>query len=523
MADLRISELPPLPGPALATADVLPLTDSSASQTKRITTKDLIQYGVTLIDANSIPSDKFDIVIDDGSVTTAKLEDGSVTAIKLSDNSSCIVGTGLPAAGVRVGQLAVDTTANKLYTWSGSQWLEVKAAGSINTITPDTSGLVVVAVAQTGDTATINAELSNTAGARQFLAGPTASAGTVSQRIITSGDLPTATAAEQGAVLPGTSLKVDANGILEIDNAVVPQPIRSLATWNEFGLVTGGTPIEGSDLPPAKPTEPGVVYPGDGLTVDPFGQLLIDNSCVPGTYPKVTVTAQGLVSTGGPLEASDITSVDAGSINSGEIDPTVIADRSLREIKLADYSTCLMQEGQPSGDYKLGQMWFTPSTSQLRVYGRGSGSQDLWYSVGFGALQSQNLRWAGTINADTSTITSLTEIGVSEGLTAGGAIPTPTDELSGLYFVVETGGTNVSIPNVNGATLTPGDWVLYIDQAQGAIYLDIAAGSGGGGGASRLDDLLDVDLTTPEAEQFLQYDAISGMWVNGAVVNGGTF
>ena len=82
MADLRISELPLLPGAALATADVLPLTDVSASQTKRITAKDLIQYGVTLIDANSIPSDKFDIVLDDGSVTTAKLADGSVTAIK---------------------------------------------------------------------------------------------------------------------------------------------------------------------------------------------------------------------------------------------------------------------------------------------------------------------------------------------------------------------------------------------------------------------------------------------------------
>ena len=523
MADLRISELPPLPGPALATADVLPLTDGSASQTKRITAKDLIQYGVTLIDANSIPSDKFDIVLEDDSVTTTKLADGSVTAIKLDDNSSCVVGTSLPAAGVRIGQLAVDTTANKIYAWSGSQWLEVKAAGSINTITPDSSGLVVIAVAQTGDTVAIDAELSNTAGARQFLAGPTASGGTVSQRIITAGDLPTATAAEQGAVLPGTSLKVDANGILEIDNAITPQPIRSLATWNEFGLVTGGTPIEGSDLPPAKPTEPGVVYPGAGLAVDPFGQLFIDNSVSPGTYPKVTVNNQGLVTAGGPLEPADITSVDAGSINSGEIDPNVIADRSLGEIKLADYSTCYVQEGQPSGDPKLGQFWFTPSTSQLRVFGRGSGN-DLWLSVGFGALQSQNLRWAGTVNADTATITSLTDVGVGEGLTAGGPIPTPTDELSGMYFVVETGGDNITIPNINGATLTPGDWILYIDQAQGAIPLDISAGSnGGGGGASRLNDLLDVNITTPEAEQFLQYDSISGMWINGALVDGGTF
>ena len=190
-----------------------------------------------------------------------------------------------------------------------------------------------------------------------------------------------------------------------------------------------------------------------------------------------------------------------------------IKDRSITEIKLADYSTCLVQEGQPTGDFKLGQMWFTPSTSQLRVYGRGS-SGDLWLSVGFGALQAQNLRWAGTVNADTSTITTLTDIGVSEGLTAGGPIPTPTDELSGLYFVVETAGSNITIPNVNGDLCTEGDWILYIDQAQGAIHLDIAAGGGGGGGASKLNDLTDVDLSGVSADQLLQYNAISGMWEN---------
>ena len=523
MADLRISELPALPGSALAAAELVPLTDVSASQTKKITAKDLIQYGVALIDANSIPSDKFQIVLDDGAVTEAKLADRSVTAAKLDDNSSCVVGVGLPAAGERIGQLTVDTTLNKLYAWSGSQWLLVKAAGSINTITPDTSGLVVIAVTATGDTVALNAELANTAGARQFLAGPTASGGTVSQRVIVSNDLPAATAVDKGAVLPGTSLKVDANGILDISNAVAPQATRSLATWDEFGSVTGGTPIEGSDLPPAKPTEPGVVYPGDGLTVDPFGQLLIDNSCVPGTYPKVTVTAQGLVSTGGPLEAADIPSVNAGSISSGELDPNVITDRSLEEVKLADYSTCFIQEGQPSSDPKLGQFWFTPSTNQLRVYTRGSAA-DRWESIGFGALQTQNLRWAGTINADTSTIMTLTDIGVSEGLTAGGPIPAPSDELSGVYFVVQEAGSGIDLLDVSGDAFTEADWLLCINQAQGYIHLDISAGGGGGGGgASKLEDLLDVTIESPEAEQFLQFDEISATWKNTAIVDGGTY
>ena len=94
----------------------------------------------------------------------------------------------------------------------------------------------------------------------------------------------------------------------------------------------------------------------------------------------------------------------------------------------------------------------------------------------------------------------------------------------GLYFVVQTGGSNITIPNVNGDTCTEGDWILYIDQAQGAIHLDISAGGGGGGGgASKLDDLTDVDLSVVEADQLLQYDAISGMWKNVSLISGGTF
>ena len=55
---------------------------------------------------------------------------------------------------------------------------------------------------------------------------------------------------------------------------------------------------------------------------------------------------------------------------------------------MADYSTVLAQEGQPTGQF-LGQLWYQPSTAQLRVFGRGS-SGDLWLAVGFGNLQANN-------------------------------------------------------------------------------------------------------------------------------------
>jgi len=523
VADRKISQLTPLTG-ALNVADALAIADDSASQTKKISPKDLIQAGVVLIDNGSIPADKLSgSAIPDGAVTTAKLADGAVTAVKLADNSSGVVVTGELPTGDRVGQIGISTTDNALYVWDGSAWRGIAAPASVNGIDV-TNGLVTIGVTDNGDgTVTLSPGLADTTGARQFLAGPTNGAGPVSARSIIGADVPAATSTTNGVItVNGGGLTVNAAGLISIDNNVAEQTSRSLATWDANGLVQGGSPIVYTDLPLATASTTGVVKPGASMKVDGAGNISIDNIVAAGSYTKVQVNDVGLVESGGSLSASDVPDLSADQITSGLISPTIIGDRSIQEIKLADYSTCLIQEGAPSGDYKLGQLWFTPSTSQLRVYSRGS-SGDLWLSIGFGALQQQNLRWGGTVNAADSTITTLTDIGVSEGLVAGGPIPTPTDELSGLYFVVATAGTGITIPNVNGDMCTEGDWILYIDQAQGAVHLDIAAGGGGGGGASKLNDLTDVDITNVEGQQFLQYNAISGMWDNVSLIDGGSY
>jgi len=536
VADLRISDLPALAGGSLAAADVLPITDVSASTTKKITAKDLVQYGVTLIDANSIPSDKFDIVLDDGSVDTLALADGSVTAIKLADNSSGVVSAGVPAAGTRVGQLAVDTTDNLLYVWSGSAWIRVKAAGSVNTVNGDVTGLVLITVNQTDDVLSLDAELADTTASRQFLAGPTSGAGQVSQRQIVGLDLPPATGTDLGAISAGGGLTVDGGGVLSIDNSVTAQPARSLATWNEYGLVTGGSPIEGTDLPVATATTPGVVYPGGSLVVDGTGKVELPPDTVPGEYAKVTVNAEGLVKSGTTLTEDDIPDISADKIVGGEIGEDLLAECSVTAPKICDYATCLMQEDNPGAGDFLGQFWYTPSTAQLRVYSRGSGPQNIWLPVGFGALQANNLRWGGTYDADTDTIVSLTAIGVSEGLTAGQPFPAPSDAHSGLYFICQTPGDSMVQPSLNGINHTAGDWVLCLDSVQGWIHIDAnGGGSGGGGGAQYLNDLLDVNIggnggpfsTAPRmalsGKQLLKYDSGDGMWKNTDLVDGGTF
>ena len=92
MADQRITQLNALPKASVAQDDVLPIVDLSASETKKVTAKDLVDAGLDLISANSIDLDK----LDQSSTTklgTTALADDAVTAAKLANSSSISVGS----------------------------------------------------------------------------------------------------------------------------------------------------------------------------------------------------------------------------------------------------------------------------------------------------------------------------------------------------------------------------------------------------------------------------------------------
>ena len=94
MADLRISQLPELTQGNLAQDDVLPITDVSASETKKIKSGNLIKDGIENLPNNSIPSDKVAFTNIDGSAIVdgsidgnLKLKDLSVTTDKIADDA----------------------------------------------------------------------------------------------------------------------------------------------------------------------------------------------------------------------------------------------------------------------------------------------------------------------------------------------------------------------------------------------------------------------------------------------------
>jgi hypothetical protein len=209
MADLRFTELAALSSGDLVAGDVLAIADISASETKKITVTDFTGKAVTLIADATIPGAKIlfgtaeiaGTALEDSAVDTLQLADEAVTAAKLGDESTVDLVTTLPGSGAFVGQIALDTDDSKIYCWNGTSWVDIKAAGSINTVVGDSAGVVNITVTTSGDEVTISTTLDDTSGASQFLAGPTGGAGAVTYRTITANDLPTATSSEKGAVM----------------------------------------------------------------------------------------------------------------------------------------------------------------------------------------------------------------------------------------------------------------------------------------------------------------------------------
>ena len=529
MADKKISELNQLAESNVSAPDMAAVADISANETRKVSIPDLAQSGIRLMPDGTIAGSKLEDgavtsnQLDDDAVTTDKIVDGAVSTDKLADDA--VTADKIADDAVTADKIADDAVQlSNLNSANYGRGLDKSAdnvgitntvaggAGTFAGISYDEQGLITsVDLSGTGD--------------------------------VPRADLPIATTTEVGvSFIPTTGgLAVTGTGALSIDNTVTAAEHTNIS-YDEHGFVTSGTDLDPDDIPVATSTTlGGVVVPAtddDGdtaLDIAANGDLThADSGVTADTYTKVGVNKYGHVISGSDLEAADIPDISADKIDGGTLPNGVIGDDAITASNIADYATCLMQEDNPGrGDY-LGQFWYTPSTAQLRVYSRGSGPENIWLPVGFGALQANNLRWGGTYNADTDTIVSLTAIGVSEGLTAGQPFPTPEDSLSGIYFVCQTPGDNMTQPNLSGITHTAGDWALCLDQAQGWVHIDASSGGGGGGGAQYLNDLLDVEIggaaspfsTAPAValtrDQILRFDGGAGLWRNTDIIDGGS-
>ena len=479
MADLKISQLNALAGSALATGDLVAVVDSSASETKKLTVSDLVANGVTLISDDTIPGAKIlfaagDIAtaaVADSAITTAKIGDDQVTAAKLANESTVDLVTTLPASGAFTGQLAVDTDDNSLYCWNGSAWLSLKAGGSINSVAGSTVGIVDITVTTTSGAATIAAVINDTSAANQFLAGPTGAGGTVAYRTIDGSDIPVATSSAKGGVIVnGEGLRMDSNTI-EVDNDVTASSTHHVVTYNAKGLITGGRAITASDLPAATSSAKGAVIPGTGLSVDSSGNLNHSNTATTGTFTKVTIDGQGHVTTGASLVASDIPDLSAAKLTSGSIPADRIASDAITAAKLSDSSVTKFGGAGatdnivtfPDGDFK-GQFFFDEKNEDLYIY---TGTSFLPITV-----ISGNLINAGTYNANTNLLSSVTTAGSAAGFSSGAALPAPAGTNLNYYVVVDTSGTGSG--NAPAVALAPPDMLISLGTGSTFQLIDVS-------------------------------------------------
>ena len=122
MADLQISQLPSLAEANIAATDELAIVDTSASETKKVTAKALVEKGVALIDAGSIPGTALASLgantvvtasITDANVTTAKIANAAITATQIAD--ATITGAKLVNDTITATQIAANAvTASEL-------------------------------------------------------------------------------------------------------------------------------------------------------------------------------------------------------------------------------------------------------------------------------------------------------------------------------------------------------------------------------------------------------------------------
>ena len=504
--------------------------DTGAIQDGAVTTEKLADGSVTTdkLADDSVTTDK----IADGAVGGAQIADRSIPAIKLVQNTLTADEIAPNAIGAsELADNAVDTPAladNAVSTpkLQDASVTEPKLANGA--VTTDKIADGAVTVNKLGDGAVTDDKIDGigldklpNAGPSQVLAGPVSgAAASPAYRKLEPTDLPTATADAKGAVsVPTTGgLAVNGAGAVSINNTVAPGGFPFI-NYNEHGLVTGGRALSNSDLPPPALGEIGGVKAGDGITITPDGTISQSLTGVASdTYTKVTVDEMGSVTAGAGLVADDIPQIPWDKIENPVITPSELQDKSVQMRHLADYSISFIQEAQPTIDatVHIGTFWFKESTASLSQWNGNS-----WMSVGIGRLSAENLRYCGIFDASTGFITGLTQFGVAEGFEIGNALPTATDDLTGVYFVAQVPGNGTAV--VPGETFDAGDWCLCNGAAAGWVRIDtLNGGGGGGGGATNLGDLLDVSVGGATTGALLQLQS-SGLWADTYGIDAGTY
>lgn len=378
MADLRVTQLPPLLESELESGDPLLVADVSASESKKITPVALFEGSSKLVGDGTIPSSKLayplpaqvvdNQAIADNTIQAVKIAPDSLTALQIAPNaigSSELADGSVDNAAIlanavtggSLGSLALNTvTAENMASDSVN-------ANALTDLSVDTAALQQFAVTggSAGKTAAdtiddfnivpdgIGRIADNSIGTNQII-----DRSITSEKIV----LGNVTPAELASDLPGSILAADTITSREIGpDAIEASEISPLAVdrgldktsgqightnqitaatlsgidYDEYGHVIGAS-VDGilsTELPPATDTElGGVSIPStSGLVVNASGELNHASTVGASTVSGFTFNESGHIVDAEPLEGDDLppaTDISLGGVSVPG--PTVVVD-----------------------------------------------------------------------------------------------------------------------------------------------------------------------------------------------------
>jgi hypothetical protein len=286
-------------------------------------------------------------------------------------------------------------------------------------------------------------------------------------RPIVGGDLPAASASAKGGVIVNGNGLAMSDDTITIGNAVTAETVNyHVVRYGPQGLITAGRTITGADLPAATASVKGVVIPGTGLAVLTDGTLNHSNAVTAGSSAKVSFDTQGHITGALSLEAADIPEIPATKLTSGTLSASVIGANTITGNKLANSSTtkfggAASTEGIvsfPSADF-TGQYFFDSINGDLYLW-----DGNAWQPI---TITAGEIVFAGTYNATTNLVASVTTAGTAAGLTVGSALPAAADSNNRYYVVVSISGTGTA--PAPAVALAPPDMLL----SNGAAWQEI--------------------------------------------------